>query len=85
MESNNLTLLWMSLNGLKRSLHFTKRFPLSLVCFPMEEKRGSALFPGRCLLFKNVRGIALLAAVLAAVLATALHFDVPRQSVGGDL
>ncbi len=27
----------------------------------------------------------MLAAVLATVLATALHFDVPRGSVGGDL
>ncbi len=30
------------------------------------------------LLFKNVRDVALLAAVLAAVPAAALHFDVPQ-------
>ncbi len=48
----------------------------------MEEKRRSALFLGRRLLFKNVRDVALLA---ARVPATALHFDVPDQSVGGDL
>ncbi len=51
----------------------------------MEEKRGSALFLGRRLLFKNVRGVALSAAVLAVIPAAALHFDVPRQLVGGDL
>ncbi len=33
-----------------------------------------ALFPVRHLLFKNVRGVALLVAVLAAIPATALHF-----------
>ncbi len=41
----------------------------------MEEKRGSALFPGKRLLFRNVWGNP----------ATTSHFDVPRQSVGGDL
>ncbi len=51
----------------------------------MEKKRGNALFTGRRLLFKNVRGVALLAAVLAAVQAAALHFDVARQLVGRDL
>ncbi len=49
------------------------------------QKRLSALFPGRCLLFKNVRSVTLLVAVLAPVPGTVLHFDVPRQSVGGDL
>ncbi len=69
----------------KSSLRITKWFAISLVCFPKEEKRRSALFPGRRLLFKNVRGVALLAAVLAAIPATALHFDVPRQLIGRDL
>ncbi len=51
----------------------------------MERKRGSALFTGRRLLFINVSGVALFLTVLAAVPAAALHFDVPRQSVGRDL
>ncbi len=67
------------------SLGVTKRFAISLVCFPMEEKRGSALFPQRRLLFKNVRGVALLAEVLAPVPATTVHFDIPRRLIGEDL
>ncbi len=43
------------------------------------------LFPVRHLLFKNVRGVALLAAVLSAVSATALHFNIPRRLIGKDL
>ncbi len=78
--------LWASIvNVLKSSLCVTKWSAISPLCFPMEEKRGSALFLERCLLFKNIRAVALLAAVLAAVPATVLYFDVPRRSVGGDL
>ncbi len=59
--------LWASIfNVLKSSLHVTKWFTISLFCFPTEEKRESALFPGRRLLFKNVRGVALLATILTA-------------------
>ncbi len=71
-------------NVLKSFLCVTKWFAVSLVCFPMEEKRGSALFPGKHLYLKNIRGIALLAAVLATVPATALHFSDPRRSLSGD-
>ncbi len=70
---------------LKSSLRVTKWLTISLVCFPTEEKRGSALFPGRYLLFKNVRDVALLAALLFVVPATTLHSEVPRQSVGRNL
>ncbi len=45
---------------------------------------GERTISGKVSPFKNVRGVAVLAAVLAAVPAAALHFDVPRQSVGGD-
>ncbi len=53
--------------------------------FPYGGEKTDALFPGKCLLFKNVRGVALLEAILATVPATDLHFDGSRQSVGGDL
>ncbi len=45
------------------------------------EKKQSALFPGMRLLFKNVRGVVLVAAVRTAVPGTVLHFDVP-QTIG---
>ncbi len=73
------------LDVLKSSLRVTNLFTIFLVCFPTGVKRQSALFLGRCFLFRYVRGVALLAVVLAAIPATALHFDVPRRLVGGDL
>ncbi len=84
-ESDNLMLLWASIfSVLKSSLRVTKLFATSLVCFPTKEKKGSVPFLGSCLLFKKLRGAALLAAVLTAVQFTS-HFDVLRRRVDGDL
>ncbi len=73
-ESNNLMLLWASIFSVfkKFSLcHKVIRYISSL--FP-QRRKGGALFPVKHLLFKNVRGVALLVAALAAIPATALHF-----------
>ncbi len=72
----------LALKTLQEELHRETGYPKSYVgavtCF-CDVTDVAKLF------FKNVRGFALLAAVLATVPATALHFDTPRQSAGGHL
>lgn len=62
---------------------------ISLVWLSMREKGGCTFCRTVSLSFffssKNVRGIASLEVVLAAVPATGLHFDDPRRLVDGDL
>ncbi len=53
--------------------------------FPCGGQKEGAHYFRKVSPFQKCRGVALLAAVLAAAPATVLHFDVARRSVGGDL
>ncbi len=72
-------LLWASIFNVLKSY---KMIRIISSLFPYGEENGERTISGKASLFQ---GVALLAVVLAAVPAAALHFDVRRRSVGGDL